>query len=264
MQYLFCNFNRNLFCFLRMLCYHLAMKAKLAKAIKYFSPLEWALWLGGMAVIVTGFLLGEEKNALSLISALFGVSCVIFNAKGSVWGQVIAIAFALTYSAFAYLNRYFGEALIYIFLMLPIHIASIVMWIKNRNADAEHMEVSINKLRPAEYGFFSLGAAAATTAFYFLLQWLNTDNLIVSTLSLVASLGAAYLMLRRCEYFSLCFIANDIILLVLWSMKIPEIGSSVVPSLISFALYLVNDSYSFISWKKIKRRQRAFEEMKEI
>ena len=243
------------------LCYHLDMKTKLKNAIKYFTPLEWGLWLGGMAIIAIGFSVGAEKNALSLISALFGVSCVIFNAKGSVWGQVIAIAFALTYSAFAYLNRYYGEALIYIFLMLPIHIASIIMWIKNRNADAEHMEVRINRLRPAEYGFFALGAAAATTAFYFLLQWLNTDNLIVSTLSLVASLGAAYLMLRRCEYFSLCFIANDVILLVLWSMKIPEIGSAVVPSLISFALYLVNDSYSFISWKKIKRRQRALEEM---
>lgn len=231
------------------------MKAKIIKALKYFTPLEWSLWLGGMTVIITGFCLGADKNLLSLFSALLGVSCVIFNAKGSVWGQIISVGFAFTYATFAYLNRYYGETIIYLALMLPIHVASIVGWLKNRNDKSEYAEVKINRLSKREFALFALGAACASVGFYFLLYALKTDNLIVSTISLVASLGAAYLMLRRCEYFALCFIANDIILLVLWSMKIPELGTSVVPSLISFALYLVNDSYSFINWKRIKRRQ---------
>ncbi|MGN0818595.1 MAG: nicotinamide riboside transporter PnuC [Candidatus Coproplasma sp.] len=232
------------------------MKEKLFRIIKYFTSLEWSLWLGGMAVIITGFCIGADKNLLSLFSALLGVSCVIFNAKGSVWGQIIAVGFAFTYAAFAYINRYYGETIIYLALMLPIHIASIISWMKNRNDKSAHREVTINRLSRREYALFAVDAAAVSVGFYFLLYALNTDNLIVSTISLVASMGAAYLMLRRCEYFSLCFIANDIVLLVLWSMKIPELGTSVVPSLISFVLYLLNDSYSFFNWKRIKRRQQ--------
>lgn len=233
------------------------MKEKIRGAIKYFTPLEWSLWLGEISVIITGFCLGADKNSLSLISALLGVSCVIFNAKGSVWGQIIAVGFAFTYATFAFLNRYYGESIIYLALMLPIHVASIISWMKNRNENSAHIEVKINKLSKKEYIFFAFGTAIVSVGFYFLLYALKTDNLIVSTISLVASMGAAYLMLRRCEYFSLCFIANDIILLVLWSMKIPEVGTAVVPSLISFGLYLINDTYSFINWKRIKHRQQS-------
>lgn len=239
------------------------MKKKIIKFLKFLSPLEWTLWLVGLSVITVGFAVGAEKNALSLISALFGVSCVIFNAKGSVWGQIIGVCFAFTYAAFAYVNRYYGETIIYLALMLPIHIASIVSWLKNRNEKAAYAEVKINRLSKREYALIVVGAAAVSVGFYFLLSALKTDNLIVSTISLVASLGAAYLMLRRCEYFSLCFIANDVILLVLWSMKIPELGTAVLPSLLSFGLYLFNDTYSFINWKRIKHRQQrelTFEE----
>ncbi|MGN0814597.1 MAG: nicotinamide riboside transporter PnuC [Candidatus Coproplasma sp.] len=233
------------------------MKDKFFKLVRYFTPLEWSMWLGGVAVILTGFFIGADKNILSLVSALLGVSCVIFNAKGSVWGQIISVGFAFTYAAFAYTNRYYGETIIYLALMLPIHVASIISWLRNKNDKSAHIEVKINKLSKREYIAFVVGAAVVSVGFYFLLYALNTDNLIVSTISLVASMGAAYLMLRRCEYFSLCFIANDLILLVLWSMKIPELGTAVVPSLISFALYLINDSYSFFNWKRIKRRQQS-------
>ncbi len=228
----------------------------LKKILKYFSPFEWALYGGGIAVITAGFLIGTERNVLSYVSALLGISCVIFNAKGSVWGQIISIGFALTYAAFAYFNRYYGEMIIYLALMFPIHVASIFSWLKNKNSKAKHLEVKINTLSVREYVLAATGGAALTVGFYFLLRALNTDNLVVSTISLVTSLAAAYLMLRRCEYFSLCFVANDIVLLVLWSMKMATDGISVLPSIISFCLYLLNDTYSFISWKRIKRRQR--------
>ena len=101
-----------------------------------------------------------------------------------------------------------------------------------------------------------LGAAAATAAFYFILRALDTDNLIVSTISLTTGITAAYLMLRRCEFFSILFILNDIVLIVLWAMKLASAGTEVLPSVIAFSMFLINDAYCFISWQKIKRRQR--------
>lgn len=236
------------------------------RVIKYFSVFEWALWLGGAAVILIGFFVGEHGGCLSYLSlfaSLSGITCVIFNAKGSVWGQGIAILFAVLYATLAYFNRYYGEMLIYLALMLPIHIASIVGWLKNRNKKSERLEVMINDISAVEYALFAVATVLVTVAFYFLLEALGTDNLIISTISLVTSLGAAYLMLRRCEYFALFFVANDVILIVLWSLKLATDGAAVIPSILSFALFLLNDSYSFISWKRIKRRQRRQQPIEE-
>lgn len=226
------------------------------KILKYFTPFEWALWLGGMAAIAAGFFIGEDKNLLSLFSSLFGVTLIIFNAKGNVWGQVFAICFSVLYGILSYTKAYYGEMIIYFALMTPIHIASIVIWLKNLNKDAKRLEVKINSLSALEYGIAAVFTAAATVAFYFILQALNTDNLIISTISLVTSLAAAYLMLRRCEYFSICFVLNDIILIIMWSLKLSTDGISVLPSVLCFSIFLINDAYCYLSWRKIKYRQR--------
>ncbi len=227
----------------------------LKKFFKYFTLTEWILWLSSIAVITVGFILGKDKSVLSYLSSLAGVTCVIVNAKGNALGQFVSIVFAVLYAVYAYQQRYYGEMLIYLLLMLPIHIVSVITWMRNK-FDGKSHEVKVNSLRPAEYVLTGLGAAAATAAFYFILRALDTDNLIVSTISLTTSITAAYLMLRRCEFFSILFILNDIVLIVLWSMKLASAGTEVLPSVIAFSMFLINDAYCFISWQKIKRRQR--------
>lgn len=232
----------------------------LKKISRLLSPFEWTLWLGGVTVITVFFFIGEDKgliSVLSLLSSALGLSCVIFTAKGHVSGQIISMCFAVAYAALAYFNRYYGEMIIYLALMLPIHVASVVSWLKNPNKKAAHTEVMVNTVSKTEYAVFGVICAAVVCGFYFLLDALNTDNHIVSTISLLTSLCAAYLMLRRCEYFALFFIANDVILIILWAMKAATAGAGVIPSVISFSLFLLNDTYSFINWKRIKRRQRA-------
>jgi hypothetical protein len=52
--------------------------------------------------------------------------------------------------------------------------------------------------------------------------------------------------------------ANDIVLIVLWILAaIKDI--SYLSVMICFVLFLVNDIYGYISWRKMERRQRPFE-----
>lgn len=238
-----------------MLIYRAVMKLK-RTIVTYFTPLEWALLLGGIATVIVGFCLGEDKNILSLVSSVFGIACIMYNAKGNVAGQFLSIAFALTYAALAYTKRYYGEMIIYLALMLPIHIASIVIWLKHKNTRSERHEVVINSLSAKEYAVSAVVGCALTAGFYFLLRFLNTDNLAISTVSLITSLAAAYLMLRRTEYFALCFVLNDVVLIALWALKMYSDGISVLPSVLSFAVFLMTDFYEFVNWKRMKRRQK--------
>ena len=94
-----------------------------------------------------------------------------------------------------------------------------------------------------------------TIGFYFLLKALNTSQLIVSTISLITSVVASYLMLRRCSYYAIGFMLNDIILIILWSMAIVESGWSYLPTVLSFCVFFINDLYGFIHWKIQEKKQ---------
>lgn len=50
--------------------------------------------------------------------------------------------------------------------------------------------------------------------------------------------------------------ANDMVLIVLWILAALE-DISYLSVMICFALFLVNDIYGYISWRKMERRQMA-------
>lgn len=50
--------------------------------------------------------------------------------------------------------------------------------------------------------------------------------------------------------------ANDMVLIVLWTLAAVE-DISYLSVMICFALFLVNDIYGYISWRKMERRQMA-------
>ena len=65
-----------------------------------------------------------------------------------------------------------------------------------------------------------------------------------------------YLTFRRSPYFALAYAANDIVLIVLWVLAaVTDITCSSV--IICFVVFLVNDLYGFISWRKMEKRQCA-------
>jgi nicotinamide mononucleotide transporter PnuC len=231
-------------------------KAMFKKFITYFNKIEWSLLICGLLCVTIGFVVTPEKNIFSYLSSVAGITCVIINSKGNVWGQVVAITFGVLYGICAYQQHYYGEMLIYFCLMIPIHIFSIVSWLRHKFNGKKH-EVEVNNLKPLEYVLVFVGAAVVTVAFYFLLRALNTDNLIISTISLTTSITAAYFMLRRCEFFSICFVFNDIILIVLWSLKLFSEGFSLLPSVLAFVIFLFCDTYCYLSWRTMKKRQKA-------
>lgn len=114
---------------------------------------------------------------------------------------------------------------------------------------------SVNKIHKKEVLLIAVGSIIATFAFYFLLKALNTNELIVSTLSLIFSLIASYLMLRRNKYYAIAFLADDIVSIVMWSLVIASIGISYLPTLICFCVYLINDVYGFIHWIIEEKKQ---------
>lgn len=224
------------------------------KFFKNWNLFEIIFLFCSLLVVSLCFAFGSDKNVFSFIVSLVGVVSVLTVAKGLVVAPFINIVYNILYAIISITQKYYGEAIIYIGLMIPICVLSIVLWLKNKNKDNSDV-VDINKIKGKEYLYLAVATVVVTIGFYFLLKVLNTNELIISTISLVTSLVASYLMLRRCSYYALGYILNDIILIVLWSIVVKNSGIGYLPTVISFCVFLINDIYGFVHWKLEEKKQ---------
>ena len=221
----------------------------------YFTKVEIILWLSSFIVIMGSFCIFNNYNYLTLAASLIGITSLIFNAKGNPFGQLLMIIFSIMYGIISFTFAYYGEMITYLGMTAPMALFAIITWLRNP-CNGNRAEVKVNNLAFKEIVLMFLLAIFVTYIFYFILKDFNTSNLLPSTISITTSFIAAYLTLRRSEYFALAYAVNDIVLIILWVMASQE-DITYVSVVICFVMFLVNDVYGFINWSKMKRRQSS-------
>ena len=222
--------------------------------LKYFSPFEWALWLSSLLIIAVFFFVFDREGYLTLVSSLIGVTSLIFAAKGNPLGPLLMIIFSVLYGIISYSFAYFGEMITYLGMTLPMSVFALVSWLRNPYKGRKS-EVKVERLSKKELFFAFALTAAVTFAFYFILDAFDTANIIPSTISVTTSFLAVYLTWRRSPYYALAYAANDVILIILWVMASMH-ALSYLSVTVCFAVFLVNDLYGFINWRRMADRQK--------
>lgn len=220
---------------------------------RYFSKFELCLWGGSMLAILLSFFIFDGEGAMTLIASLIGVTSLILCAKGNPWGQVLMVAFSILYGIISLTCAYYGEMITYIGMTLPMSVVALVSWLRHPYAGRRN-EVSVGHLSVREVPWMLFLTAAVTFAFYFILKYFHTANLLPSTLSVATSFLAVYLTARRSPYFALAYAANDVVLIVLWGLASME-STHYLSVTVCFLAFLFNDIYGFLSWQKMKHRQ---------
>ncbi len=217
-----------------------------------FTIFEWFLWIASISIVAVSFLLSGGLDTPTLVASLVGITALIFVAKGDVWGQVLVIVFSLMYAMISFKLRYFGEMITYLGMTAPIAVFSIVSWLKNPYKGTS--EVKVHHLGKKQGVWLIVLTLGVTYIFYFILAAFNTANLIVGTISVATSFLASSLMFLRIPSYALAYAANDIVLIVLWILaSITSI--TYLPMVMCFSMFLLNDIYGFISWKRMKESQ---------
>ena len=229
------------------------------KIKNYFTKSEILLWLCSVGFIVGSFAVFDRENYLTLTASVIGATSLIFNAKGNRLGQVLMIVFSILYGIISYSCSYYGEMITYLGMTAPMALFSLVAWLKNPYK-GNKAEVTVNKIRAKEYVLLALLTSAVTVLFYFILNALETANIIPSTISVTTSFIAVYLTFRRSPYFAIGYAANDIVLIVLWVMAMLS-NISYLSVVVCFVAFLVNDIYGFINWNKMYKRQNGCNEI---
>ena len=215
--------------------------------IKSLTKKEWGLWLGSVLIIIISNLLSGHIDLLTMIAACVGVTSLIFAAKGNVWAQILMIVFSILYGIISWKFRYWGEMITYLGMTMPMAIWSTITWLKNPAAGGK--EVAIQKLTPKHIVGVVFFAIVITGIFYFILNMLNTPNIVFSTISITTSFLAASFTMLRSSYYALGYASNDIVLIILWILASVE-NPAYIPVVVNFVIFFFNDMYGFISWKK--------------
>jgi len=217
------------------------------KLFKDWSKFEITLLLTSIIVVIISGVFAKS-NLLVIMSSIAGVSCALTQAKGKVISQFIGVILVGLYSVLSFQNRYYGEVLIYIFIMLPLFIGGIISWIKNVNKETD--TVNKNELKIVEWIVLTIVASVTFIGLYYLLKYFNTSQLFVSTLSMVTSLFATYLVARRSKFGFLFYMGNDIIMLILWGVPVVLGNLTLIPMMVNPIINFINDTYGWRSWNK--------------
>ena len=221
----------------------------------YFSKIDVILWLTSVILITASFLMFDRESYLTLCASLIGVTSLIFSAKGNPIGQFLMIIFSLLYGIISYSFCYYGEMITYLGMTMPMAIFALLSWLNNP-FDGNKSEVKVSSITKCENVYMWLLTILITVIFYYILKYFNTANLILSTISVTTSFIAVYLTFRRSPYFAIAYAANDIILIILWSLASFN-DIHYISVVVCFITFLANDIYGYISWQKMKKRQNS-------
>ena len=229
---------------------------KFSNPFRDLTKFERGLWLMSVGVTIVSFFLSGGSGVLETIASLIGVTALIFVAKGYVIGQVLTVIFSVFYGIISVIFGYYGEMITYLFMTAPMAVMAVVSWIKHPYENSR--EVEISHLSKKSVLIMIILSLAITAVFFFILKALGTANLLFSTISVTTSFVAVFLTYLRSPYYALGYAANDIVLIILWSLAaITDI--SYIPMILCFVMFLLNDIYGFFNWRKMRKRQEIGE-----
>ena len=226
---------------------------KIKKWLTYFSFFEWLLWGVSVCVIILSFFFTKDRYVTTLIASLLGVTALIFLAKGNVLGNFLCVIFSILYAIISIRFHYWGEMITYLFMSLPAAVFACISWLRHPSKESKS-EVEVSHMTAKKWLYTSLLALLATLLFYFVLQYFDTPNLWLSTLSITTSFFAAALLFLRSRYYALAYATNDVVLIGLWVFASIQ-SLSYLPMVFCFVAFLCNDLYAFINWKRLQNKQ---------
>ena len=209
--------------------------------------------LGVIVVTVAGIWFNSKWYII--INTLLGLLCVFTQAKGKISTQFIGIIYFCFYIFISYKQQYYGEAILYLIIMLPLYIYGVIHWLANRDKK-DNVVIVRSNLSKKEWLISSLCFIILSIGVYFLLKVLNTAQLLISTLSFVSILPAVYLLMRRCKWNQVAFLINDFIVPILWLLLVIKGDLSFLTMFIYYIFQVTYDIYGLIEWIKLEKKQQ--------
>ena len=224
----------------------------LKKQFKSWTTLDYA-WLIIANAIILGLSLYWQDSVISIISAITGVTCVIFVSKGMMANYFVGAVNVALYAYLAFKSRLYGDFMLNAFYYFPMQFIGLYMWSKAKNK-SENNELESKALDHKQRIILFLISITAILIYAEILKLLGGNIPIIDSTSTVLSVIAMILMVKQyLEQWYLWVIVN-VVSIIMWVISLSE-GSGDVATLIMWILFLLNSLYGLWNWRKENERQ---------
>ena len=224
------------------------------KSWKGYNIIDLILIVVGIVAVTISSILFKSKWYIFVTTTL-GLLCVFTQAKGKIITQFIGIVWFAFYVFVTYTQRYYGESLLYLIIMIPMYVYGVIHWLCNRDKN-DNVVIVRSNLSKKEWAISGVCFATLAVGVYFLLKALNTAQLIISTLSFVSMLPAVYLLIRRCKWNQVAFLVNDFMVMSLWVVLVIQGDFSFLSMCIYHVFQITYDVYGLVEWIKLEKKQK--------
>jgi len=207
-----------------------------------------------LGIIFQSSLLQISASSVTMIASLL-------FAKARIEGYVVSLVGMMLFGIVAYNNRLFGEVGVLILFGLPAQIAGFISWTKalKKSGDNKPAKIQIRRTRLKEILILSLICGVLGIGLYFLLGAIDTNLLLLSTISVVFTVFGTILMIRRSHLGTLGFALNDISNIMLWLMIVLLGDITAIVMIVQPIMLLINNTYGIFEWRKLLKIQELEE-----
>lgn len=227
------------------------------KIKNFFKEIKWYeyLFVGVCLTIFVTLSVVFKSSIITTLSAILGFLAVFFISKGNVVGQILGLLQIPFYSYISYSNSYYGEFIICLTISFPLYALAIFSWVKNINSSSGDIKVN-TKIGWREWLVVVIISLIVGVGVYFLLDYFNTYQVLLSTLSVTTSAIACYIVMRRNGYGFIFYIANNIISMSMWILLV--INNHDLTQIITFfnyITYFMLNVRGVFNFAKLKKQQ---------
>jgi len=224
----------------------------------YFAKWNWLeVLLLGLSVIiplVIGIIFNSHMLEI-ILSIIMPVSSIL-AAKGRIESRFLALAIGVLYIVVTYWASLYGEVIIVALVFMPIKAYGLLNWLRNRSkkSGSENIIV-ISKTGGREVVIVLVVHALLAVGLYFLLDAFNTAFLVVSTLSATINAMGTWFLARRSVLAFPVYLILDFVQLALWLLVVLGGDTNAMVLVSSMAIFAVVDTYGWIAWSRLRKRQ---------
>ena len=211
---------------------------------KIILPLE-ILLIASIAVYM------NDKPA-AIGSAVCGICATILAGKGKISCYIFGMVANICYSYISFKNSLWGNLCLNMLYFFPMQFVGLFKWKKHLKKDTQ--EIYKTELKTSDKFIYLIISVVLFIGGYFILQHFNDLNPVADSLTVVLSIVAYILTVKRCiEQWYLWTIVNAVSVFM-WVDAYMK-GSHCFATILMWSTYLILGLYFMKTWNKELREQ---------
>lgn len=206
--------------------------------IKYNTWTIIMLTIGILSQIVT--FIFTNDTLLALISGIAGIYSVVYCSEKKMKYYLFSIIQILTYAYICWQNQLYGK-LIENGVYIISTIIGIYIWFRHLDNDKKVITKKLNKIQWIITITCTIIGMIIT---YYLLNYVNGNNVMLDTLSTVLALTAQILMIMRYKENWIVWFIVDVLCIWIWIVNENWCMT------IQYTFWLINTIYGYFLWNK--------------